>query len=176
MQLGQWKRSIAYQSLCTFIRDAHTALLDQKRSSFETVTNSKVVLAEKFLLQIRDWVKEIKPIQQPMRFGNKSFRVWLAKVKGACTAFHEELVGPELTALGAAREIQTYFLDSFGNEQRIDYGTGHELTFAAWMTCLYKVGVFHKEDLGEVIFHVFTAYLEVTRALQTTYWLVSTVL
>ena len=34
---------------------------------------------------------------------------------------------------GAAQEIAPYFLDSFGNCTRIDYGTGHETNFCAFL-------------------------------------------
>jgi len=32
------------------------------------------------LKQFTSWVDEIPPIQQPMRFGNKAFRTWHARV------------------------------------------------------------------------------------------------
>lgn len=40
----------------------------------------------------------------------------------------------------AAEELSAYWADSFGNSTRIDYGTGHETTFAALLFCLAKLG------------------------------------
>ena len=57
----------------------------------------------------------------------------------------------------------------FGNATRIDYGTGHELSFAAFLCCLCKLRVLKEDDFGSVVCRVFPAYLDVTRKLQSTY-------
>ena len=44
-------------------------------------------------------------------------------------------------------ELAPYFVDSFGNATRIDYGTGHETTFCALLCCLAKLGVLKEIDL-----------------------------
>eukprot|EP00808_Paulinella_micropora_P007336 g34338.t1 len=170
MQLVQWKKSQAYVDVCTFIMECNTAVHEKAApSKSEASPALQKVIA--FLNKLKGLVAETPPEQQPMRFGNKAFRTWLAKVKSASPAFHADLLGPELTTEGAVQELLPYLADSFGNEQRIDYGTGHELNFVAWLTCLYKLKVYEKKDLAPVIFEVFSAYLEVTRTLQTTYWL-----
>lgn len=46
----------------------------------------------------------------------------------------KEILPPELHA--AAEELAEYFKESFGDKTRIDYGTGHETTFIAWLCCL----------------------------------------
>lgn len=43
-------------------------------------------------------------------------------------------------------ELVTYFVDSFGNPTRIDYGTGHELSFCMFLCGLYKVNVLKQTD------------------------------
>ena len=40
----------------------------------------------------------------------------------------------------ALPEIVLYFQQSFGNETRLDYGTGHETTFVAYLYCLAAIG------------------------------------
>ena len=45
------------------------------------------------------------------------------------------------------RELSGYLEDSFGNSQRVDYGTGHETTFFVFLCCLYKALVLKKEDI-----------------------------
>lgn len=34
-----------------------------------------------FLAKCSAWVDEIPPLDQPMRFGNKAFRIWLEKIE-----------------------------------------------------------------------------------------------
>lgn len=81
----------------------------------------------------------------------------------------ERIVGKE--HMDTCRELSGYLEDSFGNSQRVDYGTGHETTFFVFLCCLYKALVLKKEDIPAVILLVFPAYLKVVRHLQTVYWL-----
>ena len=55
------------------------------------------------------------------------------------------VVPPDLAP--ALVELAPYFVDSFGNATRIDYGTGHETTFCALLCCLAKLGVLKETDL-----------------------------
>ena len=38
-------------------------------------------------------------------------------------------------------DVSPYFVNAFGSYERLDYGTGHELNFIAFLLCLSKVGV-----------------------------------
>lgn len=74
-------------------------------------------------------------------------------------------------APAAVEELAAYFSESFGNATRIDYGTGHELSFIVWLRCLDRLGVLAPADRPAVILRVFQRYLLLMRELQTTYWL-----
>lgn len=69
----------------------------------------------------------------------------------------------------AAVELVPYLLDSFGNPTRIDYGTGHELSFTLFLMALFKIGIFTKSDELAVAIKVFNTYLNLARKLQFTY-------
>ena len=45
-------------------------------------------------------------------------------------------------------------IEGFGNATRIDYGTGHEAKFMAFLCCLMKIGVILKEDAAAVVLRV----------------------
>jgi len=79
------------------------------------------------------------------------------------------MLPPELH--GAAVEILPYFADSFGNSTRIDYGTGHEANFVAWLLCLVRIQFLAPTDYHALAAKVFSSYLSLMRDLQTTYWL-----
>ena len=46
-------------------------------------------------------------------------------------------------------ELESYLIGSFGSAERLDYGTGHELSFLAFLGCIWKLGGFQRQD-GEV--------------------------
>ena len=45
-------------------------------------------------------------------------------------------------------------IEGFGNATRIDYGTGHEAKFMAFLCCLMKIGVILREDAAAVVLRV----------------------
>lgn len=71
----------------------------------------------------------------------------------------------------AIPELAPYVLDSFGNSTRIDYGTGHETNFAAFLFCLARLGILTASDSQHVVAVVLNKYWCLMRKLQTTYWL-----
>ena len=105
-----------------------------------------------------------------MRFGNRAYRTWMDRV---IAASDEKLL--ELTTIPgferALPEIKVYWEESFGSYERIDYGTGHELNFVAFLFCLFKLGVYNEGDLCATINKVFQRYLILMRKLQLTYFL-----
>ena len=123
------------------------------------------------------WIDEIPPIQQPQRFGNKAFRDWTARLKQNAESLVRECLSNldadnvtlngELSAI--VDEISSYLTESFGNETRIDYGTGHEMAFLMFIMCLYKVNAVRQEDSKTIINKVFHRYILLVRKLQTTY-------
>ncbi|XP_010939672.1 uncharacterized protein [Elaeis guineensis] len=122
-----------------------------------------------FLLQtLTSWIDEIPPLPHPARYGNPAYRCWHARLSAEAPAFlYPILTSDEL--LPAADELLPYLLDSFGNAFRIDYGTGHETNFAAFLYCLGRLSLIREEDYPALVTRVFVAYLELMRRLQTTY-------
>ena len=88
----------------------------------------------------------------PRRFGNVSFRKWHQKVEEQTADLLKKWLpvsfaeSSEVTFLD---ELVPYFLGSFGSAQRLDYGSGHELSFLAFLGCIWKMGVFLESDSGK---------------------------
>ena len=80
-------------------------------------------------------------------------------------------VADEARAAALGAELATYFADAFGNATRIDYGTGHELSFFAWLLGLEEAGLLEAADRPAVVARVLGRYLLLMREVQTTYWL-----
>lgn len=55
----------------------------------------------------------------------------------------------------AIPELSEYLNKGFGNETRIDYGSGHELSFAAWLAGITLLGGFEPDDYQALVTKVF---------------------
>merc|ERR1712012_703849 len=105
-------------------------------------------------------------MEQQQRFGNKAFRDWYDRV----TKLSESLLSPLFTRGDALKEVLVYFLDSFGNATRIDYGTGHEMAFVMFLACLFHTKVLDVGvDAPAAGLLVYSKYMNLVRKLQTTY-------
>lgn len=96
------------------------------------------------------------PETGPRRFGNVAFRTWYAAVERSVPSLLEEALPEniwEYARDGAQRaamkeELGSYLLGSFGSSERLDYGTGHELSFLAFLGCIWKLGGFAQRHPG----------------------------
>lgn len=55
----------------------------------------------------------------------------------------------------AVPEIMVYLVEGFGNSTRIDYGTGHELSFIMFLCSLFKIGLLKTKDQPSIACKVF---------------------
>ena len=77
------------------------------------------------------------------------------------------------------KELCVYLESAFGHPIRLDYGTGHECSFQVFLFALCKIGCFGStsdtpptaERLKAVTLSIWSAYLPVTRTIQTDYML-----
>lgn len=109
------------------------------------------------------FIDDAPPDPGPRRFGNISFRKWYQLLEDNVDALLKEFVSADIINFGASGdstaqdsgasgennqsqravdEVRAYFLGGFGSPQRLDYGTGHELSFLAFLGCLWKLGAF----------------------------------
>jgi serine/threonine-protein phosphatase 2A activator len=162
--------SPTHELILAFIFGLSESVVDQPISS---VRDADLSLPVKTILSILDQAeslcRESPPDDQSgNRFGNKTFRIFVDKVKQAASGWHLEL---GLTKAEAIAELSTYLCQSFGNRARIDYGSGHELNFMMWLLCLYQGSIISRSDFRPLVLRVFTRYLEIMRLVQTSYYL-----
>ena len=97
------------------------------------------------LSKIESFIDEAPPDPGPRRFGNVSFRRWYAILEERLVGLLQDGKLGETLRVGdgsAIEEVSSYLLGGFGSVQRLDYGTGHELSFVAFLGCLWKLGYF----------------------------------
>ncbi|OAA51597.1 phosphotyrosyl phosphatase activator [Metarhizium rileyi] len=137
---------------------------------------------QQLLSDLEALVQQAPPDPGPRRFGNISFRKWHALVEGNLDTFLERgILGEVLATKGAdditaKDEVSAYLMGAFGSPQRLDYGTGHELSFIAFVGCLWKLGFFRDGKEGgdierEIVLNVIEPYLRVVRTLILKYTL-----
>lgn len=171
--LSLFRKSPAGTEIVAFIREINRRVRGTSVSQCRNAGISRGSMKFLELLALmKKWIAEIPPEKQEQRFGNRSFRTWLMRCEAEIPGLLVEFVfqGKE-EFKPALVEILPYFMASFGDKTRIDYGTGHELNFVAFLYCLVKVGIFGEQHFLELALVVFNAYLDLMRELQTIYWL-----
>ncbi|KAK3303261.1 Phosphotyrosyl phosphate activator protein-domain-containing protein [Chaetomium strumarium] len=144
---------------------------------------------------VEGMIEEAPPEKGPRRFGNVSFRRWYGILGERVDKLLREYLparmweewgqGVKEKEEDLKEEVKAYFMGAFGSAQRLDYGTGHELSFLAFLGCLWKLGAFTPvrgeggategdgDGDGEVersvVLGVFEPYLKVIRRLILTY-------
>lgn len=102
------------------------------------------------------------------RYGNPAYRDWFERLSVEGKLLTIQILPEELRS-SAIVEVFPYLMDSFGNYTRIDYGTGHETNFAAFLYCLVRIGLIKEEDYQGLVLKVFVSYLNLMRKLQNVY-------
>lgn len=141
--MALWEKSEAYYDIVGFINSISNAVQGIKNTVYLEqipVVQNLLHLFEK----LSKMVDETPPIDQPQRFGNKSYRDWFEKLQSSARDLLADVLPEELHP--AITEIVVYFTESFGNATRIDYGTGHELSFIMFLCCLFKIGALTELD------------------------------
>ena len=191
--------SKAYGDIMTFLLQLNRAMFpsyvqssepNQKRSAqtwelgSSAVTFSETVQCLRSLLEdLNQIIDEVPPDTGPRRFGNASFRRWYEKVEERTSVLLYRYLPPTVLEFPMipgdettpANEIKSYFLGSFGSSQRLDYGSGHELSFLAFLGCMWKLGGFDASNPGNeersIVLGVIDPYLQLVRRLIKTYTL-----
>lgn len=161
--LDQFSASPARRQLVAFVQAVADAITGFP-NSFATTPSPAVAAVARFLAQCLELVSEVPPIHQPMRFGNKAFRIWKQRMLLEIPALLDNLVPATAVA-----DLTHYLSESFGNDTRIDYGTGHELNMVVFLLCLARLGALQTSDLRDVGLVLFVAYIRVMRRLQLEY-------
>jgi serine/threonine-protein phosphatase 2A activator len=120
-----------------------TFTLHTKRTDPPSVKQLQALLE-----QLKSFLDEAPPSKGPRRFGNASFRIWHQLLADRADGLLKEFLPqhvlnfPHTGDTSPMVELRAYFLGSFGSATRLDYGTGHELSFLAFLGCLWKLGGF----------------------------------
>lgn len=165
--LERFKASETYANLTSYIEE-----LNEMVKGYEIGLPEPLSPAVTKLLHMLDSVADIVALHPPMqsqsRFGKVEFRDFYDDVARQIAQWIRDF------GIGDADlvdELAVYLRESWGNRERIDYGSGHELNFMCFIYGLSRIGVVHIEDYRNIALGVFDRYLKTMRKIQKTYWL-----
>eukprot|EP00397_Hematodinium_sp_SG-2012_P048550 GEMP01055679.1.p1 GENE.GEMP01055679.1~~GEMP01055679.1.p1 ORF type:complete len:302 (-),score=52.10 GEMP01055679.1:346-1251(-) len=153
-------KSVTIRRFLAYIQEASKNIAGEQ--TMEMPSDPIVIL----LTELEEAINRFPPIEQPMRFGNKAFVQWWEWMSSITRDRLDAICPPEKYG-NATEELAPYFIGSFGEPARIDYGTGHESCFLAFLFCCREVGLY--DDNKVLILGVFNTYLRVVRKLHSTY-------
>lgn len=166
MDMQKWTKSKAYDDYILFLVAMNNAAKGTNgKSLIKTSENCRKLVA--LLDKLDQLITETPPVQQPARFGNAAYRTWYSKMEDRKEALLKELLPESL--YDRIEELAVYLVDAFGNQTRIDYGTGHEMNFALFLMCLFKMEFLNEADAPAVVVKGFDRYMKLMRRLQTEY-------
>ncbi|CAF9934607.1 Serine/threonine-protein phosphatase 2A activator 1 [Imshaugia aleurites] len=193
--------SKAYSDIMTFLLQLNRAMFPiyvqnvstsgQKRVQVwdldcQAVEFSETVQSIRNLLEELDHIiDDVPPDPGPRRFGNASFKKWYQKIEERTSDLlkshlpESTLQYPHDSEITAESELSSYLLGSFGSSQRLDYGSGHELSFLAFLGCIWKLGGFTASSADTpsgnneraIVLALIVPYLSLIRRLILTYTL-----
>lgn len=106
-----------------------------------------------------------------------AFRTWSSTVEKRSSELLRKYLPESIVntpakddGISALEELKVYLLGGFGSAQRLDYGTGHELSFFAFLCGIWVLGGFEagRDELA-LVFKAFDSYLAIVRKLVLTY-------
>jgi len=189
-------QSLAYRDLMTFLLQLNRSMVSRKNSEGKVQEfrlaelRSETILPQvkavlNLLNKLQSLMEDVPPDTGPRRFGNVSFRKWYKLVEDDLDAMLKEVLPSNIQP--AIVELKSYLLGSFGSAQRLDYGTGHELSFLAFLAALWKLEYFTVETASnttsmssdgvdttseferQIVLSIFQTYVILIRTLIQTY-------
>ncbi|CAL1715873.1 unnamed protein product [Somion occarium] len=164
-----WRDTRGYHDYGLFLRRLNESVvgyfLPYSSPSMTQATTSILSMLDK----LDSWINEIPPLPTPQRFGNLAFRTWGKKLEDNVDSLLTSLLPSEFAA--SIPLISPYLVTSFGSFTRMDYGTGHETSFALFLLCLTLIRFFEPlpEQERDLVLVVFLRYLRLCWRLQDVY-------
>ncbi|KAE8142042.1 rotamase PTPA-1 [Aspergillus pseudotamarii] len=178
--------SKAYVDIMTFLLQLNRSMFPTKLPDGRVQTwplnteavgfSAPVRQLQQLLSKIEDLLDATPLMPGEWRYANGAFQVWHDKVKKETPSLLAECLPADILHARssdpdgptAEAELTEYFLGSWGSRERMDYGTGHELSFLTFLGAIWKLNGFPKNAPGveerTIVLGVIEPYLELIRA------------
>ncbi|XP_052834795.1 serine/threonine-protein phosphatase 2A activator [Drosophila gunungcola] len=177
--IDSWQISKAYFTLITYLNDVSTEIQGIRNTdSFPVSENIRRLTAIFDSLDAMILSNPPAPVVQGSNAsasldpGNKSYRRWANSMLRDIFQMVEKAV--PVRKCRHVNELGVYLSGAFGSSTKIEYGTGHELSFMFFLCALFKAEILSREeDLAASALVLFERYLKFVRRLQVTYSVIS---
>ncbi|CAE6437244.1 unnamed protein product [Rhizoctonia solani] len=166
-----WQHSESYLHLLLYIRRLGESVVgtELNTTTKDQAHEEGIAPILTLLEELESWIDDIPPQESPQRYGNLAFRDWGKRLEERCKILLESRLPNNLHK--AVPLLKPYLLTSFGSFIRMDYGTGHELSFVVFLLCLHKLEFLVGKPAVDrsTVLNIFVKYLHVCWKLQDTY-------
>ena len=170
--IDKFVASPAYKEILDFIYAIQSELKGMKKSQMPPTTNECLLNFDPLFDKLEEIYNNNPPKKGEARFDDPVFKRFHEELTNKFTdIMNTTILSPKDMPKNIIIELKTYFLDSFGNQFRLDYGTGHELNFFCMLLILYKSRVYTNKDFPYLIFKILYRYVLFVRKLQVEYML-----
>ncbi|KAJ2510612.1 Serine/threonine-protein phosphatase 2A activator [Coemansia sp. RSA 2049] len=165
--MARWQQSSTYKEVVSFVEQLSKSV-EGKPVSSDYVVSANVQAVCVLLDKAERLIERHPPDRSTAsRYGNKAFRGWISDLEKQAGELLLDMLAEKYH--GAIFELAPYLEQAFGNATRIDYGSGHELSFMMWVLCLCKLGFLEPSDSTAIVLAVFRRYILLCQRLQETY-------
>ncbi|SCU85659.1 LAFA_0D16974g1_1 [Lachancea sp. 'fantastica'] len=133
----------------------------------KTSENSTVLDFVALLSKLATMVDETPAFPGPRRYGNLACRSWHDKIETALSPLLEDFMPSDCQK--SIVELRYYLANAFGSRERLDYGTGHELSFFAVISALDMLGIWGPDLQGRDLLFLLNSYYALIKKLVLTY-------
>ncbi|TIB99656.1 PTPA-domain-containing protein [Wallemia mellicola] len=180
----QWTHSKAYTRLIAFIQELNSAVVDRaididnsdELTGLEELYTDRGKTIDNLITLFKEldsWIDDIKPIDTPQRYGNIAFRDWGNRLEQLLVTKNpknaDRLIKRFKVDADTINQLKPTLLNAFGSFGRIDYGTGHELSFIVILLMLKQMGLVQSEHYYKLVSSAFVTYLKLVTRLQLAY-------
>ena len=113
--LEEFKKSSCRTEITNFIKMCSKAVYGKKASDVNVTTTALTITKfQQFMDRLYALIDEVPPLHQPMRYGNRAFRAWHARMMVEAQAFLVDILGVVDHARAAVIELAPYLHGAFG--------------------------------------------------------------
>ena len=168
--MPKFKVSPAYKNIVEFLHSIKKTIKGMKRSEIKQTSKKCLLEFDNLYQKLEELYKKNPPQEGEKKYESKIFNSYYMDLDNNYeNIMNTTILKSEKTPKNLVLELRSYFMDSFGNPYRFDYGTGHELNYLCFLYVLYKAEMYNEDDFPYLALNIFYKYILFMRKLQTNY-------